>query len=149
MDWLLFGFIADMYGPYFLVLYGSVIAVTLAVCWWMVRRSDRTGDSPPLSLPAQPDPYEIAFLRGGENELARVVIFGLIQRGYLEVVEKKVWVFSLGQKLAQKANHPDPRHLSALERDVFGWFSDPRAARDVFRSSPARDRIKDSCEVSE
>ena len=41
-----------------------------------------------MPIPTKPDPYEIAFLRGGENEVTRLLAFDLINRGYLRVAEK-------------------------------------------------------------
>jgi len=147
MDYLILGFIGDMYGPHFLVLYACVIAVTLVFCRWAVRTYDRTGDLPPLPVPEDPDPYEIAYLRGGENELARLVIFDLIQRGYLQVVEEpRAWWQGKAQpELEQVANHPELRHLTPTQRDVFDAFSSPRKAAEIFRGLGLPDRIKRHC----
>lgn len=38
MDWLTDNPIANMYGPHFLLFYGVVILLTLATCWFMLRR---------------------------------------------------------------------------------------------------------------
>ncbi len=49
MDWLIHNPIADMYGLRFLVLYGSVIILTLATSWLMLRNraeSRSSGDEP-------------------------------------------------------------------------------------------------------
>ena len=46
MDWLN-NPIANMYGPHFLLFYGAVIGLTLAVCWWMLRSKI---DSPSSSV---------------------------------------------------------------------------------------------------
>ena len=46
MDWL-HNPISDMYGPHFLVFYGAVIALTLAFCYWRIRRADTSGGLPP------------------------------------------------------------------------------------------------------
>ena len=149
--------IADMYGPDFLILYGCVIAVTLLGCLWVVRSRDRTKDLPPLRTAKAPDPYEIAYLRGGENELTRLVIFGLIQRGYLEVIEEKEnWWQGLKtriganmpkQRLAQSASHPERRYLSPVGREVFDNFSTSREASEIFGDLALPDRIKRYCHV--
>lgn len=39
MNWFLHNFIADMYGPHFLLFYSHVIVVTLAVCWWSIAQA--------------------------------------------------------------------------------------------------------------
>jgi uncharacterized protein (TIGR04222 family) len=163
VDWLAHDITAigvgDMYGPHFLVLYGCVIAITLGTCLWVVCRSDRTGDLPPLPVPKNPDPGEIAYLRGGANEVIRLVMFDLIQRGYLEVIEKqKHWWNDLGTlvglgtpelHLAQVRDHPDLRHLSAMEREVFDPFSTPRKAFEVFREISSSGRMKQRCDAYE
>jgi hypothetical protein len=44
MDWLIHNPIGDMYGPYFLLFYACIIAVTLAACRWRgLRRRMRRG----------------------------------------------------------------------------------------------------------
>ncbi len=118
--------IANMYGPYFLLFYGFVIVVTLVTCWWNLRRGDGTANLPLPFVPAEPDPYEIAYLRDGENELIRLVIFDLIQRDYLHLQE---------QRIEQAPKHPNSNFLTPIEHDVFRWFSSPRKPSDVFQSS--------------
>ena len=39
MSWLTDNPVANMYGPHFLLLYGTVIVLTLMACWWMLRRN--------------------------------------------------------------------------------------------------------------
>ena len=132
MDWLIHNRIGDMYGPDFLIFYGGVIAVTLAFCWCWVQCADTTGELPPLPVPKDPDAYAIAFLRSGINEVVRLAILELCQNGYLELIEEKSGLSAKQQKLAQKANHPDPQRLSPTAREIFDGFSSPRSAiRDL------------------
>lgn len=145
MSWLMHNSIADMYGPTFLFFYGCVIAATLITSWWKIRAADPTTDLPPLPLRANPDPYEIAYLRGGENEVTRLAIFDLIQRGYLKVSETKRWWGGKDQRLARPSNHPDPRHLSPLEQKVFHFFSSSRTAADIFQSDSLLGDLKGLC----
>lgn len=145
MNSLPFGFISDMYGPHFLILFGCVIVAVWAMCWWFVRSSDKTADLPPVQIPESPDAYDIAYLRGGENEVLRVLIFDLVQRGYLEAVEEKTGIFAKEQKLVKKFNHPDPRHLTEIGRKVFQSFSASRSAQEVFQSSSLPDVVQGWC----
>jgi hypothetical protein len=71
MDFLLDNPLATMDGPAFLVLFGSVIV--LAVIAVAIPRvdSDNTHKLPVPPIPPEPEPYEIEFLRGGSNEMAR------------------------------------------------------------------------------
>ncbi len=117
--------IANMYGPHFLLFYGFLITVTLLISLWSVRR-DSTANLPLPSVPSNPDPYEIAYLRGGENEVTRLVIFDLVQDGYLQINQDRI---------ERSLNYPDPIHLSAIEREAFDWFFAPRSVREVFQSS--------------
>ena len=133
MDWLMHNRIGDMYGPDFLVVYGGIIAVTLAFCWWWMQRADTTGELPPLPVPKDPDAYTIAFLRGGVNEVVRLAILELCQNGYLELIEEKSSLSTKQQKLAQKENYPDPQLLSPTARKIFDGFSLPRTAIEIFR----------------
>jgi uncharacterized protein (TIGR04222 family) len=89
MDWLLHNLIADMPGPVFLFVYGLVIVLTLAVCWSWLCQSNPTASLPAPRVPSTPDRYEIAYFRGGENEVLRVVLFRLLQQGALQVIPKK------------------------------------------------------------
>ena len=102
MVWLIHNWIGDMCGPDFLVLYGGVIAVTLAFCWCWVQCADTTGELPPLPVPKDPDAYAIAFLRNGINEVVRLAILELCQNGYLELIEEKSGLFTKQQKLRRK-----------------------------------------------
>ena len=72
--------LADLSGPHFLLLYACVIVGTLF--WVALSRQglDPASEERPPLVPAHPDPYEIAYLRGGENEVTRVTVFSLIQR---------------------------------------------------------------------
>ncbi|WP_197532900.1 TIGR04222 domain-containing membrane protein [Symmachiella macrocystis] len=127
-----------MPGPQFLVIYGVVVTSTLVGCWWRVHNRDSTRDLPLPKIPENPGPYKAAFLRGGENEVTRLLIFDLIQRGYLVLNEaKKILVFETQpSQIKRAADHPSPRHLSAMRREVFDYFSSPLAAGEIFKSLP-------------
>lgn len=137
MEWLTHNALADMYGPQFLLLYAAVIAVTTVACRVASRRSDWTGSSGPGTVPLSPDPYEIAYLRGGENELIRSVVFSLIQRGYLRINGD-----SKGARIERTSETPERRALSPLERRAYEWFSTPRAARELFTPGGLRGRVE-------
>ncbi len=85
MDWLTHNPIANMYGPHFLILYGIVIVLTLIVCWWVVRGQDSSRSRKPPPVAAEPDAFEVAYLRGGEKDVANLIVFDLVRRGYLEL----------------------------------------------------------------
>lgn len=136
MEWLTHNPIADMRGPDFLVFYGMVIVLTLGLYWVRIRAADHATSLAPPSVPTRPDPYETAYLRGGEQELARTAVFSLIQRGYLRLGEELI---------GREDDHPDIFHLTPLERAVFEWFSVPRHPRDVFGEAGLAAGIASHC----
>lgn len=136
MEWFTHNPIADMRGPDFLLFYGTVIVLTLALCWAWMRLADRAGSSAPPKVPIRPDPYETAYLGGGEQELARTALFSLIQRGYLRVGEELI---------GQEREHPDTFHLTAMERTVFEWFSTARQPQEVFGGAGLAHVIASHC----
>jgi hypothetical protein len=49
----------------------------------MLRRAGESAEPPAVNLS---DPYLIAYLRGGKNEVLRIATVTLIDRGYLTVL---------------------------------------------------------------
>ncbi|MFP4009870.1 MAG: TIGR04222 domain-containing membrane protein [Spirulinaceae cyanobacterium] len=129
-------FIATMYGPLFLLFYGIVIILTIILCRKSLRDRDSTADLPPLPIPQHPDTYEIAYLRGEETEVQKVVLFNLIQQDYLEYQSAKFG--KSDAKIARTDKQPNNQELAAfspLEKEVYSWFTSPRKPRDLFQSS--------------
>lgn len=84
----------DLPGPLFLAFYAAVILATLIVLayWRTARERSQAG---PVQLT---DPYLIALLRGGRNEMVRVVAVSLLDRGLLEAAGSSVKTSDLGVK---------------------------------------------------
>ena len=161
--------IGNMYGPHFLVFYAIVIASVFIITKVIFYFFDPSESSSIPQVPSVVDPYEIAYLRGGENEIIRLVILDLIQRGYLERVAK-----TKGDEIAQAKDHPDERHLytipkeqmsflkmedenivqakntekrkplNTLQHIVFSHFSSSLSASGIFQSDLDR-RVKEYC----
>lgn len=146
MDWLMHNPVADMYGPYFLIVYGSVIVVILATCRWWVRQSDPTRQLGPPDLPKDVDPYEVAYLRGGKNEVTRLAVFDLMQQGYLEIVDAKTLGIATQKRISQKEGHPDVGCLTPIGKVVCKWFSAPRLPGEVFQRSGLPDEVNLLCQ---
>ncbi len=126
MDIILHNFIADMPGPYFLGFYALAIVATLILCWILKHVADYSRFLPRPFVPEQPDPYEIAYLRNGEKEVARLAVFSLIQQGLLKIgpkSEQRVQQASTGISSASQ--------LCPMERCVFDWFAQPRRKLEV------------------
>jgi uncharacterized protein (TIGR04222 family) len=134
--------LADLSGPHYLALYAFVIAGVFI--WAALVRSalDPPGRDDPPPVPLRPDPYQIAYLRGGENEVTRAVLFGLVERGYLQVLPAKSRMASpTGWRISRAESAPDASLLSSLEWKVVSEFDKPRRAQDVFQQGvPARVR---------
>ena len=149
MDLFLHNFIADMYGPHFLGFYLIVIVTVLALGRWRVWSADRTWEDN-REFPDEPvNPLEVALLRGEINEVLRLTVVELVQRGYLGVREQKLLGFTTGEKLAQSPTSPDPRLLSAIQRPVFDFFEQPRIASNLFSDSALRDCFQAQCAEAE
>ena len=122
--------VGDMYGPHFLGFYAVVIVLVFIITKLIFHFFDPSDPSNVPQVPLVVDPYEIAYLRGGENEVTRLAIFDLIQRGYLERITKAKG----GDQIAQAKDRPDERHLGPVEKAVFFFFVSPCSAQDVFQS---------------
>ena len=144
MDWIMHNWIADLYGPQFLSLYAGVIAVTLVISRRALRRRDWTGAAPAPPVPPAPDPYEIAYLRGGESELLRTVIFNLVQKGHLRVSR---WG---KESRIERADAAVDRHaLPPLERRVYNWFVGPHRPHEIFQHNGLAREVQAFCATYE
>ena len=127
MDFLFDNPLANMYGPYFLVFYILFIISTVIGYRLLRSRLDKTAHISIPPIPHNPDPFEIAFLRGGANELARAVVFSLAQKNLLK--------FAKDDKTSQinpTGIQFDLRTLSPIERTALDWFSTTRDANEIF-----------------
>lgn len=126
MDILLDNPLATMYGPYFLLLYGFVTLFTILFFALFKTRIDQSDRLPVPSVPATIDPYEIAYLRGGVNELARTAVFSLMQKGLIEIKnEGKVSVITRTAASTQQ-------RTNAIEDATLNWFGTFRDPKDLF-----------------
>ena len=129
MDLLLDNPLATMYGPIFLIVYGLVTFAALSSLVILKSELDKTDKLSPPAIPPQPDPFEIAYLRGGINEMARSVIFSLVHKDFVEVsIDDK------NGKIKRAANTADPRRLNQIEQTTLRWIGNERLASDVFNS---------------
>lgn len=129
MNWLFDNPLVNLPGPYFLILYGFVIA-TAAISLKIIKsKLDFTGQMPLPPIPSEPDAFEIAFLRGGSNELARAATFALNQKGMVEISQngKDTWI--------QQTANANPPRLNPLEQAVFNYFAQPRKPKELFQKN--------------
>lgn len=105
--------LARMYGPDFLVLYFAIYIVCLFLAKFTLpdRIGNRNADENP-PVPEQPEPYKVAYLRSGENEVLILAVFNLIRRKYF-LLERPRSVYTL------KKGKVDETTLNAVEREVY------------------------------
>jgi uncharacterized protein (TIGR04222 family) len=130
MNFLLDNPIAAMDGTAFLVLFIVFIVLTLAVLAVARATIDSTDKMPIPAIPPQVDPFEVAYLRGGANELARSVVFSLMQKGFVEVVNA-----DKDSRIRRVNEGLDTNSLSEIEQSALGWLGHGREAKDVFDTS--------------
>ena len=143
MSWLLHNVVADMYGPYFLAFYATVIGAVIIACYKSVRSVDQTGFMGLPEIPAKLDPYEVAYLRGGENEVARVAIASLVQRGLLQVTERKI--FLTKTKEIALGREPSANELRPIEERVMRWSGFPAQPQSIFQPGGIPPLLKEVC----
>lgn len=114
MEWLINNPIANMPGLQFLAFFSCVAVTTIITCWVMLKNTDKSDTIPPLQIPTNPDPYEITYLRGQENEVIRLAVFNLYNKGFVKLTTDYVEV---------NPQHPDPKNLPNIEKSLFGWLS--------------------------
>ena len=66
-------FIANMPGPVFLLFYAIVVIITCMLAVIYKRHIQPKVDTNLIKVPNTPDPYEIAYLRGGHKEVLRLM----------------------------------------------------------------------------
>lgn len=76
----------DLRGPEFLEFYLVLVVLTAALVWlirWILERGDDETIQSAAKAISQ-DPYQMAALRGGRDEVIRVAVLSLIERGLLK-----------------------------------------------------------------
>src|SRR5688572_5820526 len=137
MDLLLDNPLATMEGINFLILYAFVTVSTVLTLGFLKTRLDQ---SDRLAIPAIPpaiDPFEVAYLRGGPNEVARTAVFALRQKGLIVIAngEKKAYLRPVGGG--------DGGAVAELELRTLEWIGAEREVREVFYgSSPLVDALE-------
>lgn len=146
MDWLTDNFIGDMYGPYFLLLYFVVIVATVGFSIFKSRQimSGTPGQGGNRLIPTRPDPYEIAYLRGGVNEVVRLVVFELIQTRRLTMDPKSSKLVAADDE----GSNTGAPELTPVKRSVLSFYATPQYAYKIFGSS-ALGEMAASCRTYE
>ncbi|WP_431224575.1 hypothetical protein ACQ86O_06510 [Serratia sp. L9] len=110
--------VADMVGPWFLAFY---LLYCLLLMWLVSRarrrylRSYSPYGSGPVSLPAKVDPYYVAWLKGGIDQVLMLVMMRLSYKGLLTAGKSK-------EKTFTRPQGDIPEQLNRLERWVLSCF---------------------------
>jgi uncharacterized protein (TIGR04222 family) len=122
--------LATMYGPYFLVFFGFVIFFAVVILALVKTQFDSTDQLGIPAIPPNIDPYEIAFLRGGTNEVARSVVFSLLQKGFIEIDN-----IATPAVIKKTQNQTNTRSLNPIEQLTLGWLGASREPKEFFGAS--------------
>lgn len=125
MEWLTNNPLADMRGPDFLILYAATVVAALLVGRYLIRNSDPTNSEPPIPPPARPNPFELAYMRGGEEEVARFTVFKLIQDRLVMLSTAKTGTMVRIEDPARMAT------LTGIERAIYEILAIPRTLKDI------------------
>ncbi len=127
MDLIFDNPLANLYGPYFLILY-AVFIVTVAVAFGIAKRAADQSDRLPIpSIQPDFDPFEAGFLRGGENELARMAVLSLIKKEYLTIQKS-----GSAMRIKRTGKDASPM-LSRIEADALAWIGTERSPAEIFK----------------
>ncbi len=127
MEFLLDNPLASMEGPYFLILYIFVSVFSVITLGYLKSRLDSSDRFAIPAIPSEIDLFETAYLRGGQNELARTLIFSLRKKGYVQIEN--------GDKTAFLGRAPDvgTSRLSDVELLALEWLGPGREVNETFR----------------
>ena len=138
MDWLFDNPLADMHGTQFLFLYAVFAGIVVIAAVFFVDMQDMTGAMAPPPTPRDPDAYELAYLRGGANEVIRTAIYALRQKRLIEIVEKESRIKATGVA-------PGAFEITRLEQRVYEAILPAPLISELFKGPNLRDDVESLC----
>jgi hypothetical protein len=140
MNGVLYNPVAAVHSEYLLIFYSLAIAAVILACYQSIRSADRTRRMEPPAIPDRLDPYELAYLRGGEAEVTRIAIRSLVQRGLLQITESRDWSSTdlAIRKEVDRGREPEPGELSPIEACIMKWTGFPATARRLYQPDGSR-----------
>ena len=132
MQWL--QLFTHMQGPEFLAAYATVWVAFFVICLIVRHQTDQVSSHTPVIPETDPDPYKIAYLRGGANEVLRLATLELYSQGLLQKeVGKTLGIVQWQRKLDVEL----PKTLSPFAKQAADFFSVARKPTDIFGSNVA------------
>jgi uncharacterized protein (TIGR04222 family) len=119
-------------GPQFLAFYGIVAVIVLVAASLLMFFADTTGTDNLPSVPASPDPIEVAYLSGGVNAVLRTVVYDLRQLGLL-TLEKDNRLIAAGAA---------PTTLTRMQRRVLDKVLDRPEIGSLFKDKSLRSSLE-------
>lgn len=117
--------IQDIAGGTYLAIYTALGAALAAGTYWRTQRNDPTIGMRPEDFQDEGlDPYAIAYLSGGANEVASLILHDLVRRGWLEFVDEES-VFRSDVHVRRAPDHPPVSLLNAIETKVWRQTETP------------------------
>ena len=119
-------------GPQFLAFYGIVAVIVQVAAFLLMSFADTTGTNNLPSVPASPDPIEVAYLSGGVNAVLRTVVYDLRRLGLLTLDDDN--------RLA--AIGAAPRELTRMRRRVLDKVLDRPKIGSLFKDKALRSSLE-------
>lgn len=114
----------DLRGPEFLLFYAGLIACVSVILWALRDLGGRA--TARSTMPEVTDPYLVACLRGGREEVWRLATVTLIDRDLLKVKEN--------HEVKTRSKADPSMGANEVERAAITWFKEPKPAESVFKS---------------
>src|ERR1700722_19883045 len=134
MDWLLNNPIADLSGPAFLLVYAVLATALIVASRLQIRAADTSLAAPLPPVATDRDPYQVAYLRGGPNELLRFTIFDLIRLGFLKICDAPAGAKAQKQQIVA-TGIPGTEQLTGFQREVVTFYATPHTTAELFKSN--------------
>jgi uncharacterized protein (TIGR04222 family) len=137
MDWLFDNPLADLHGTQFLLLYAVIAGIVVIAAVFFIDMQDMTGGMAPPPTPRDADPYELAYLRGGANDVIRTAIYALRQKRLIEIVEKG--------RIRATGDSPDAFEITRLEQRVYEAVLPAPTISQLFKGRNLQDDVENLC----
>jgi uncharacterized protein (TIGR04222 family) len=124
--------ILHLSGPQFLAFYGIVAVIVLVAAFLLMFFADTTRTDNLPSVPASPDPIEVAYLSGGVNAVLRTVVYDLRQLGLLTLEKDNRLV----------AARAAPAALTRIQRRVLDKVLDRPEIGSLFKDKSLRSSLE-------